>query len=331
VTDERLRELGIWRFPIPTPFSGSAVNVYLIEDAGGGVALLDTGVSGREATGALAEAFCRLGIGLGDVRRIIVTHGHPDHFGAAQWIVEHAGRDVPVLAHPGDIPKIDDSGPPWAEQLPRYEMHLARHGVPHDVLLQSAYKQMKGEVNARRVSGVQSLADGQILRFRHFEATVLHLPGHTPGLVCLFDGVNGTLFSSDHLLEDVAPSFEVELGPDGRATPFRPLVEHLDSLRLTRSLDVRTVLPGHGAPFGRHREVVDNVLRVCAERQARISEQLANGPKTAWGIARALFPRSSSTHVAPTLFQTLANLEVLEARNEVVREETAGKCRFTAA
>lgn len=318
--DERLRELGIWRLRVPTPFAGEPSNVYAIEDEGGGLAILDTGVSGRVAYGALAEGLWRLGAGFSDVTRILVTHGHADHFGAARWLIQSARRDVPVFAHPADHSWMTAPVRRFEAQLPHYQALFERHGVPRDVFLKFAHREMSYDRYACELREVRPLGDGEVLRFGRFEATVLHLPGHTPGLVCLFDAAHGLLFSSDHLFETVTPGLELYLGPGGEDLPFRSLARYLDSLRITRTLDVRAVLPGHGAPFGGCREAIDTVLRIQAERQTRILEVLSRGPTSAFAMARTLFPRTAAAEPMATLAQIVGHLEILQARGVVVSE-----------
>ena len=57
------------------------------------------------------------------------------------------------------------------------------------------------------------------------------MPGHTPGLLCLYDRARRLLFSDDHLLEKVSPNPLIELGPNGEEGCFRPLLAYLDERR----------------------------------------------------------------------------------------------------
>lgn len=317
----RLRELGIFRLPVPTPFPGDPVNVYAIEDADGRLTLVDTGVAGVAASCALGEGLWRIGAGFSDIGRIIVSHGHADHFGAARWLKERSGRDLAIFAHPHDFPRILQCGPRWRDQSSRYEALFARHGVPRDLFSRFDRRESSYDECGARVSELHPLRHGDVLRFARFEASVLHLPGHTPGLVCLLDETNGLFFSNDHLLEGVTPGLEVYLGPDGEELPARSLEAHLASLRVTRALDVRAVLPGHGAPFSGHREAIDTVLRVHDRRQARLREVLSHRPMSAFALAQAIFPRTAGAELMVALAQVLGSLWMLQARSEVVRED----------
>ncbi len=318
---QELAALGIHRIPVPIPFpqAGGPVNVYLVEDADGGLLMVDAGYGSDEATAALAAGLDAAGRRFEDVRRIVVTHGHVDHFGGVRFVQERAGREVPVLAHPADIPKMAEGGPRWREVAPLYGAHLTRLGVPVEVLLAIAGEGERG-FRARRIPEVRPLAAGTRIRTRHLDLEVLHMPGHTPGLVCLFDRSRGLLFSNDHLLERISPNPLMELGPDGQDGFFRPLLAYLESAARTRALDVERVLPGHGPPFGDHRTVLDGLAVFYRKRQERLLE-LLDVPRTPYELAGHLFRTLRPGDTFLVLSEVMANLEVLEADGAVVRDE----------
>src|SRR5512142_1598108 len=165
MTERDLPDLGIHRIPVPIPFpqAGGPVNVYAIEEAGGGVLLFDSGLGTPEAEAALEAGLARAGRRFSDVRRIVVSHGHVDHYGAARTVLERSGGDVPVYAHPADIPKIAESGPGWREQAPRYAAHLARLGVPPEAMRASAEELGRGRKMARRLAEVRPIEAGEIV------------------------------------------------------------------------------------------------------------------------------------------------------------------------
>ncbi len=324
-----LAALGIHRIPIPIPFpqAGGPVNVYAVEDADGGLLLVDSGYGSDEATAALAAGFAAAGLRLEDVRRIVITHGHVDHFGGATFVLERAGRDVPVAAHPADLPKMIEGGPRWRDLAPRYGAHLVRLGVPAEHLAAIADEGEKG-FRSRRIPAVQPLSPGARLRTRHLELEVLHMPGHTPGLVCLLDRARGILFSNDHLLERISPNPLMELGPDGEDGFFRPLLAYLESTARTRALELNAVLPGHGPPFGGHRAVIDTLVGFYARRQERLLALLGDAPRAPFELAGLLFRSARPGDTFLVLSEVMANLEVLEARGAIAREERDGVRRY---
>jgi glyoxylase-like metal-dependent hydrolase (beta-lactamase superfamily II) len=322
MTEADLAALGVHRIAVPIPFvaAGGPVNLYVIEAADGGLTLFDAGLGSEEAQAALQAGFERLGRRLAEVTRIVVSHGHVDHFGAARFVQEQ-GRGAEVLAHPGDLGKIDEAGPRFQDRSPAFDAHFARLGVPAEVRQEMLRAGERSYGWSRRVAGVRPLADGDQLEGRAVTFTVRHYPGHTPGLVALHEPRHGLLLAADHLLERISPNPLIELGPDGRDGFFRPLLAYLASLERTRALDLSLVLPGHGPPFAGHRAVIDGLAGFYLKRQARLAGLLADGPRSGWELCRALFPAARPADTFLTMSETVANLEALQARGEVVREE----------
>src|SRR5512138_1213240 len=152
MTEADLADLGVFRIPVPVPFAaaGGPVNAYLVEEAGGGFLLWDAGLGSPEAEAALAEGFRRLGRRFDEVTRIVVSHGHVDHFGAARFVQERHGGTLPVYVHPADIPKIAEDGWRWRDRQPLFGRYLVRLGVPAAVLAEIAREGERGFRLSRR-------------------------------------------------------------------------------------------------------------------------------------------------------------------------------------
>jgi len=323
VTEQELAALGVHRIAVPIPFvaAGGPVNLVAIEAADGSLTLFDAGLGTPEAQGALTAGLGALGLRFEQVTRIVLSHGHVDHFGAARFVEEQAGHPVQVEAHPADRPKIDEAGPRFSERAPHFDVHLARHGVPPEVrraLLGS------GEASyglSRRVPGVHAIGEGAVVEGRGARFEVLHFPGHTPGLLTLHEPTLKVLVAADHLLERISPNPLIELGPNGEDGFFRPLQAYLGSLARTRALDLDLVIPGHGPAFSGHREVIDGLTGFYVKRQGKLLAQLEGGPRTGWELCSALFPRARPAEAFLTMSETLANLEVLEAQGAIARRE----------
>jgi glyoxylase-like metal-dependent hydrolase (beta-lactamase superfamily II) len=330
MTEADLADLGVFRIPVPVPFpqAGGPVNAYLVEEADGGLLMWDAGLGSPDGERALEAGFHRLGRRFDEVRRIVVSHGHVDHYGAARFVQERHGGTLPVFAHPADVPKIAEEGRRWRDRLPHYAAYLARLGVPADALAVIAQEGEKGFRLARRVPAVRPIGEGEVLRTRHLDLRVVHMPGHTPGLLCLHDPRRRLFFSDDHLLEKISPNPLIELGPNGEEGVFRPLLAYVASALRMRELELDLVLPGHGPPFTGHRAIIDALLGFYAQRQARLRELLDGGPMSAHELARAIFPRARTGDLFLTISETIANLEAMEARGEVSRELVDGVYRF---
>jgi glyoxylase-like metal-dependent hydrolase (beta-lactamase superfamily II) len=216
MTELDLNALGIWWIPIPLLCGNglAKANVWAIEDVDGGIALFDCGYESSASVDALTFGLAEAGASLDDVQRIILSHAHPEHCGAARWITNMSRRSVAVFAS-------------------RQEARALRSAIDRVYVLQ----------------------EPDSFFFRHFEATVLELPGHTPGLLGLFAEAEGFLFSSDHLVQDCPPGAMLGVSSGDPRSVAEALDEYQDSLTRVAKLDVRVVLPGRGAPFAGHRRV----------------------------------------------------------------------------
>ena len=77
---------GLFWLRMPLPFELNHINLWLLDDGDGWV-IVDTGVDlpeGRAAWERLLAEF----VGGRPVKRVLVTHMHPDHFGLAGWLTE---------------------------------------------------------------------------------------------------------------------------------------------------------------------------------------------------------------------------------------------------
>jgi len=337
LTEAGLAGLGVHRLPLPIPFvaAGGPVNVYAIEAAGGGLVLFDAGLGTEAAQGALERGLDRLGFRLEQVHRIVVSHGHVDHFGAARWVQErwagrHPGERLPVSAHPRDLMKLDERGPRLRDQHHLYGAHFLRLGVPLEVMAAMAALGDGSSRLARRVPEVQPIEAGAVIEGRALRFEVIEMPGHTPGLICLWAPEHGVLIPADHLLERVSPNPLIELDAEGNPV-HRPLSVYLRSLERTRALEISLVMPGHGPAFGGHRTVIDGLRRFYAQRQDKLLGLLSERPQSGWALCQALFPRASVNDAFLTMSETVANLEVLEDRGAVVRTEESGAWLFQPA
>ena len=322
-----LGALGVRRIPIPVPFveAGGPANVYVIDEEGGGVALFDAGIGTREGRDALLSGFAALGLKLGDVRRIFISHGHIDHYGYARAAQEESG--APVFAHVRDHDKLTGRER-TADRLDQYAAYLERLGAAPGLLAHVRVHWQDVGRMARPLEEVLPLAPGAQLRFARFSAEVLHLPGHTPGLVGLWAARERVFFSDDHLLEVVSPNPLLDL--EGAPEPVhKALVEYIRSARAVRALPIELVAPGHNAPFAGHVALIDRLLGFYARRQDRIVALLtARGSQTPAELSAQVFPAAKRSQHFLTLSEVMGNLEVLEEAGRVVRSVVAGRLRF---
>lgn len=158
-----------------------AVNAFLIED--NGLTLIDTGYPA--SADKIFAAIKKGGKAPEDIKRIILTHCHPDHAGSAAEIKKRLS--IPVLAHSEDA-KLVEKG--IAGRTP---MHLTP-GLVNWVVFNLFIKRVANSIEPVAVE--EQLADGDTLPIAG-GIHVIHTPGHSAGHIALLVKGEGVLIAGD--------------------------------------------------------------------------------------------------------------------------------------
>lgn len=320
--DGALTALGIHRLEIPVPFveAGGPANVYVIEDADGRYTLFDTGIGTPDGIAALRGQAATRKLDLRKLSRIVISHGHLDHFGNAQMLSEESGARV--FIHDADVEKIAGDAR-FSALLRKHRGYFVKLGVPEETLeqMQAVADRQSNQLRYVERSRLGSLNEGEVLQFKHFEVVVKHLPGHTPGLVCLYAEQQRVFFADDHVLARVSPNPLLDLSQGEGVTKFRALARYLEGAKWVRDLDLDAVLPGHGPAFKGHRELLDGLFAFYGVRQEKLMARLAQSPASIFELLPTLFPRRDPARLVLMLSEVLANVEVLEDLGRVTALE----------
>lgn len=329
VDDDFLAELGVHRLPVPVPFAeaGGPANACAILNEDESWTLFDTGVGTAEGLAALEAEARAHGVALDRVTRIILSHGHFDHFGNAQALAERSHARLCI--HPTDAAKA--SGARWlVATLEEHRGYFERLGVGRETLDEAidALEALPGPTRPVDRGRLEPLTHQQRWRFKHFEATALHAPGHTPGMSCLLASRARVLFASDHLLRHVPPSPLLDFSLGEGEDKFLPLVRYLEGVRGLRELELGCVVPGHGEAFSGHREVLAELETFHAQRRQQLLARLGTGPATVYALLDVFGGRGEPARLLLDVSEVLAALEVLEASETVRRTLRRGVWEF---
>ena len=315
------------------PLEGSPLrhtNGYLIK-ADDGWTLVDCGWKMPGALEALAAGVEEAGVRLGDVRTLVITHFHSDHYGLAGTVV--GLTQARMLMHRLDWLYVQNELTDFDAAIERLDGWLRANGAPPQLLdeEQRRASQMFGRYTVQAPD--EQLEDGHRIRVGRHELQVVWTPGHTSGHICLFDAERRVLLTGDHVLDPITPNVSLSREYGGN-----PLGQYLASLRKVAELDADLVLPAHGEPFNSVSRRVRELLEHHDEREAEIIETLSHGPRTGFDVAAALpWTRRRRTladlalnQQRMALTETLAHLEELRARG-LARRERRGDLLYYAA
>jgi glyoxylase-like metal-dependent hydrolase (beta-lactamase superfamily II) len=306
---------GVRRVTFRLPFGIDHVHCYLLRAADGSWTAVDAGLGLPDARERWREALSELD---GPVTRIVITHFHPDHVGAAADLAELTGATV----HQGAL-DYAQSVTAWgegrvSERLPEY---MLMHGLPEgDVdVLREEYAALLALVHLAR--DPEPLAAGDSLDGWE----VLHLPGHADGhLALLRDGV---LIAGDAILGTITPN--VGLYPDARPDP---LADYLSSLARIDELAPRVALAGHGEPVANPSARAREIAAHHDERLEQATAALGGGPLTAYEASLVLFSEPLPPALRRfALAETRAHLEYLVHRAAASRHEGDGTVTYAPA
>jgi glyoxylase-like metal-dependent hydrolase (beta-lactamase superfamily II) len=318
---------GIHRIALPTPFLVGRVNCYLIEDEP--LTLIDTGPNSGKSLDDLERALEAHGHRIEDLELIVLTHQHMDHLGLLEILARRSGAQVaalhllaPYLESFSRSATADDQ---FAQGIMR------RHGVPDD--LATVLGSLAAAFRAFGSSGNVTVAlhDGEELKLRDRTLRIFHRPGHSPSDTIFWDEEREILIAGDHLLGRISSNPLVSRPLDGPPEPRpRALLQYIDSLRATRDMPARLILPGHGDPVLEHADLIDERLRMHRRRAARVHQILGGQPLTAYEIALQMWGNVAVTQAYLTLSEVLGHLDLLVEGGQAVEHDRDGVSRFEA-
>ncbi len=268
---------GVYWIRMPLPFRLNHINLYLLRD-GDGWTVVDTGIGGHD-TREHWETLFRDVMDDRPIKKIIVTHLHPDHIGQAGWLTRHSQAQVwmsrteffmcKMLCSDGPADVPDDAIRFYhragftAEQLERYKQGYGQFGTMVEPL----------------PAGYRRIDDGERITIDESQWEVVIGRGHSPAHACLYSLDHKVLLSGDQVLPRISSNVSV-FPTEPAADPLHEWLSSCVALRARLPDDV-LVCPAHNEPFtglharlsaliAGHADALGKLHTLCKERRRAV-------------------------------------------------------------
>ncbi len=173
---------GVFELRLPIPFEDGLVNVFLFTN-GDDADLLDCGMNSDESLDAIHRAVQE--VGARRLRRLVVTHIHPDHYGAAGTLA--GGGRADLYMHRLEVPLVHPRYVELEHLVAEVRRYLLINGVPEDEAEVLSNSQRALSQVVKPTDPAVQLDGAELVDLGSHRLRVEWTPGHSPGHVCLYD------------------------------------------------------------------------------------------------------------------------------------------------
>ena len=304
------------------------VNVFVL--GSGSITLIDTGFKSPGSYEYLKEQLKQQGHHLADIERIILTHGHLDHFGLAESIRKEVDYAIPCFIHAEDLWKVtleNYADEMWSE----YADHLiAMVGLPSEEVLKIKEQFSSFHDMGDPIVDAISMEDGDVFEGEGYQIRVIHTPGHSPGSSCLYETRQSILFSGDHIIKHITPNPLIEINREHLRNPhYQSLKAYMDSLDKLRELDVQFVFPGHGEYIEDLPAIIDSLMVHHQQRMDLVWKALKKKSRPLYQLIEDVFPYVPEDDIFLAISEIMVHLDILmnDGRVEIVDPGPPLMCR----
>jgi glyoxylase-like metal-dependent hydrolase (beta-lactamase superfamily II) len=303
----------LW-FRLPLPIALDHVNVFAFADAEGWT-VIDTGFATAKAR-EMWRGFLAGRLGGKPLRRVIVTHFHPDHIGLAGWLQSEYGAKLVTTRTSwlmARLLQLDVQERPVAETIAFWRQAGMDPAILDARLAERPFN--FADVVDPLPRGIRTIGEGDAIRFGGRTWDVRLGGGHAPDHATFWSREDELVIGGDQFLPRISPNIGVYASePDAD-----PMTDWLNSCARFEKIATsqQLILPGHGRPFrglpSRLRQLIDN-HEAAFDRLV----EFLDVPRTACDCFVVLFRRPiGSAEYGLAMAEALANLNYLYRKERI--------------
>ncbi|WP_156292036.1 MBL fold metallo-hydrolase [Oceanobacillus salinisoli] len=309
-------------FPIMVDDSTNlrTVNFYLVK-TDQSLVLVDAGIHNEDFMNALHKTLYENGFSVEDIAEIILTHNHYDHVGLVNPITEK--HPIPVFAHEEAIPRLKRDRA-FMEMRVEFYMKL--------------YKEMGcGEAGDKRVAFLRESIEKNRNQSIHADINpigssqlgfeVLHVPGHAPDQIALYNEANQEMIAGDLIIDHISSNALVE--PDHSGERLPTLIQHKKSLEKIRNLNLKQIYPGHGVLIKEPKVLIDRRLGGIERKAEKFKNLIREGISTGNGLAKSYYKKIYAKQFSLVMSEIIGHLDYLEANEQIKKEMKNGVWHYS--
>jgi len=259
------------------PMQLNHINLWLLED-GDGWTVVDSGIRNEETANAWKQLFAGP-MGGKTVKRVIVTHMHPDHIGLAGWLVRKF--DVELWITRTEFLMCRNLVADTGQEAPQEGVRFYRAAGWNDELIEHYKARFGGFGHGvyKLPNAYRRIGEGNEIVIGGRTWRIVTGNGHSPEHACLWCPEANIVISGDQLLPRISSNVSVH-PTEPEANPLQDWLDSCNKLKTVLPSDV-LVLPAHNEPFrGAHlrlQELIDDhennmekLVTLCTEPQRAI-------------------------------------------------------------